>query len=208
MMTKLIFLKNKQPIRGDNWNKIITTFNLTLGFIIILTVRWRLHPCQHHPCHTSRGAMKPLSYFTEGMKPAAFIFQESFLAFWADKARPSTATNKVALPTPTRSACVSLVQLTQAQQTLPGSTFISVLVLRLVWYRIFPANSSFLLLVPKPELLQQLVAADCPQIPASEGWQASLQHRQHCQAGLLLSYIFSPNPSNYKVKPNQTSPLL
>lgn len=157
-------------------------------------VRWRLHPCQLHPCHTCRDAMKPLGYFTEGMKPTAFIFQQSYLALWAGKARPSAATNKVVLPTPSRSACVSLVQLTQAQQALPGSTFIPVSVLRLVWYRIFPSNSNFLPLILKPELTSfssswwlQIVA----QIPASEGWQASLQHRQRCQAGLLLFYIFS-----------------
>jgi len=68
--------------------------------------------------------MKPLSNFAEGMKPAAFIFQESHLAdfesdgsvlaFWADKVRPSAGTNKAALLTSIRSAWVSCVQLIQA----------------------------------------------------------------------------------------------
>lgn len=66
------------------------------------------------------------------------------------KARPSAGTKALFL-TPTCSALLSHVQLTQAQHALPCPIIIPVLALRLAWYRIFLSNRNLLPLILKLE---------------------------------------------------------
>lgn len=125
------------------------------------------------------------------------------------KARPSAGT-KASFLTPTCSALLSHVQLTQAQHTLPCPIIIPVLALRLAWYRIFLSNSNLLPLILKLEFTsfsssQWLQVVAQPQLVRCG--KPSAQMALPAWLAAVFLYFF-PNPSNDKVRTYQKPPLL
>lgn len=164
----------------------------------------------HEDTELPHGRNKPCClYFS---RVTSWRLWAEYLNFQESRWDLQLAQKKAAFPASTHSAWMVHVQPTQAQDVLPGDTLLPVLVLRLLWYRIFSFQEQFAPVNTEAgahQLPQQMLAADSSADPSWWG-VASVQHRWHCQAALLLfSFFFLiPKPSNDRVRANQIPALL